>query len=434
MTGLWAGLPSLAAWGIHVAICVTIVSAIGTWAIRVCHKQSAHLRHTLACSFLAALVLMPGLTAVYHWNLLPQRSITMSRAMQPAATSARKTTRTVEPRMEPSLASAEADTSTDLRLSIGLFFGIVWFGGSLTRYSQLAVGLRRRYAFSKTWDKVKGRHALALLERHRTALGIDRRVALRTSPVTPTPFTIGILCPKIVLPEYLVTNSRTDGELESVLLHELAHVRRFDYAITILASLIEAFYWWIPSLRTMRNELVVAREEICDSYVLTHTGDGEPLANYLVVSLEHMANERFAWGVGMSANDPKTVELRITQLVSGDNNVKLTPQYVKGGVLCLSVALCIACVHVNYARASLSSARPSTLVPLSILRPMRTAPSCRTMDELFIFTRIALAAREVLISGCQHASHLLLNGLHRRTSPKSTPLWPSIRRLSQMMD
>ncbi len=83
MLGFWEELPSLVMWVTHVAICATILSAIGSLAIRVCKKQSAYVRHAVACSFLTVLFLTPALTAIYHWNLLPQKSLPVARMMQP---------------------------------------------------------------------------------------------------------------------------------------------------------------------------------------------------------------------------------------------------------------------------------------------------------------------------------------------------------------
>ncbi len=80
--------------------------------------------------------------------------------------------------------------------------------------------------------------------------------------------------------------------------------------------------------------------------------------------MERAANARFSWGVGMSANEPHNVEVRINRLMSGDNKMIRIPKYAKGPVLCCSIILCVACVHVNYARAQFVLGTPVNFGPV----------------------------------------------------------------------
>ncbi len=75
-----------------------------------------------------------------------------------------------------------------------------------------------------------------------------------------------------------------------------------------------------PFVHFARRELAVAREEVCDNYALNHSGDGEPLATYLLQTVEQAANARLAWGVGLSAEEPGVVARRIKHLLMGEKN------------------------------------------------------------------------------------------------------------------
>ncbi len=66
-------------------------------------------------------------------------------------------------------------------------------------------------------------------------------------------------------------------------------------------------------------------------------------------------------GAGVSANEPHNVELQINRLMSGNNKMIRIPNYAKGPVLCCSIVLCVACVHVDYANAELQFGEPVNL-------------------------------------------------------------------------
>jgi len=352
MISWWAELPSLLAWTLHWAICVTIVSAVGVFAVRLVRRHSAYIRHTVACSIFCLLVVLPAITAAYHWNILGASGASGIYVATLPTTASIDTMPTAPDAPDtPSESSAHVahSVAVNLRYWLAVVVCSIWFTGTLVRGSNFLAVLRRRRAFAMTWESITDPNVLRLLETLQSKLGMRRVVSLTTSSLAPAPFTVGVVKPTIVLPTSL-THTKNLDEMESVLVHELAHVQRSDYAVSMLSTLMEHLYWWNPFLSEIRDELVAAREVICDHTVLIHTGDGETLANYLFVSLEQLANERFVWGVGMSI-DPKTVELRINQLMSGDNEMKTQSQYVRGVILCFSIVICIACVHVNYANA-----------------------------------------------------------------------------------
>ena len=99
-----------------------------------------------------------------------------------------------------------------------------------------------------------------------------------------------------------------------------------------MQNLLQQF-WWIPIIYIVRSTLLGAREEICDAFVLSYSGDGEPLAEYLIQSVERAANARLAWGVGLSAEEPRIVEQRVTHLLLGDERQMLRINSLLSGLI-----------------------------------------------------------------------------------------------------
>lgn len=111
-------------------------------------------------------------------------------------------------------------------------------------------------------------------EEHLAALarkmGIGKKVGLFISRHLQVPVMIGFLKPVILLPTAMVNNLSPE-QLEAILLHELAHIKRNDYLLNIFQSIVETilffnpFVWWIS--RNIRLE----REHCCDDLVLAST-------------------------------------------------------------------------------------------------------------------------------------------------------------------
>lgn len=116
--------------------------------------------------------------------------------------------------------------------------------------------------------------------------GIRREVVLGLSQQVQVPVMLGYLKPVVLLPLSLM--SRLDmQQLEAILLHELAHIRRQDYLWNILQMIMETLLffnpvtWWLSSL--IRDE----REHCCDDYVLQQTGRSLPYAHALLALEEY---------------------------------------------------------------------------------------------------------------------------------------------------
>ena len=101
---------------------------------------------------------------------------------------------------------------------------------------------------------------------------VTRPVQLLESCLADVPLTLGHLRPVILIPVGLFSGLPV-GQIETILLHELAHIRRCDYLVNAMQRSIEIFFfyhpatWWISAV--MRNE----REHCCDDVVVSITGN-----------------------------------------------------------------------------------------------------------------------------------------------------------------
>jgi bla regulator protein blaR1 len=98
-------------------------------------------------------------------------------------------------------------------------------------------------------------------------MGIGAKVQAHLSSLVEAPVTLGFLKPMILLPVSMVTQLTT-AQIEAILVHELAHIRRKDYLLNLLVTVMELLYFFNPFARRLIAQLKKEREHCCDDAVL----------------------------------------------------------------------------------------------------------------------------------------------------------------------
>ena len=122
------------------------------------------------------------------------------------------------------------------------------------------------------------------LERVRDALGVAALPPVVTSPTVRGPVAVGLLRPRVILPEGLAESLASDS-LRDVLVHECAHVVRLDAWVGLLQRLAGVIFWPHPLVHYASGQLTRAREEVCDNHVL-RCGDPRGYARTLLALTE----------------------------------------------------------------------------------------------------------------------------------------------------
>ncbi len=125
-------------------------------------------------------------------------------------------------------------------------------------------------------------------------LGIKRKVTVWYSNTVTTPLTFGFLKPIILLPISLVNNISIQ-QTETLLLHELAHIKANDYLINWVVVCIETFFFFNPFIAALCKQLKLQRELNCDNTVITHNYSPVLYAETLFVAAQqNKAPARFS--------------------------------------------------------------------------------------------------------------------------------------------
>jgi len=105
------------------------------------------------------------------------------------------------------------------------------------------------------------------LERLAAQLRIPRKVQLLISTHIQVPVMIGFLKPLILLPVAMFNNLSAE-QLEAILLHELAHIKRNDYLLNIFQSIVETILFFNPFIWWITKNIRLEREHCCDDLVI----------------------------------------------------------------------------------------------------------------------------------------------------------------------
>ena len=117
-------------------------------------------------------------------------------------------------------------------------------------------------------------------------LGLRHVVHVMQSTLIKVPIVAGYLSPVILLPVSLLT-SMPPAQLEAILAHELAHIRRHDFVINLFQTMIETLFFYHPAVWWLSNRIRVEREHCCDDMVVTCVGNNVEYGRALLAIAEH---------------------------------------------------------------------------------------------------------------------------------------------------
>ena len=183
-----------------------------------------------------------------------------------------------------SVTTAVSDNSGPVRFRItpdwAAWILPVWLGGAGVVLLLLVVGLARIAWLGRTTAPPRDEAWLELVEDLSLELGLARHVRVLQASGPSMPMTWGIRRPTILLPSE--ADTWTVERRRDVLLHELAHVKRHDFLIQLIARVACAVYWFHPLVWLAATRLREERERACDDHVLRAGATPSAYATHLL--------------------------------------------------------------------------------------------------------------------------------------------------------
>ena len=169
---------------------------------------------------------------------------------------------------------------------------IVWFTGVLALSLRLLTGwfiVRRLATHGATDAPPEWRQLVARLARQ---LHISRPIRLLQSALVEVPTVIGWVRPVVLVPVSALAGM-APSQLEAILAHELAHIRRHDYLVNLLQTVVETLLFYHPAVWWLSRRIRIERENCCDDLAVSLCGDPYAYAQALA-DLEERRGSVFA--------------------------------------------------------------------------------------------------------------------------------------------
>lgn len=178
--------------------------------------------------------------------------------------------------------------------------GIIWLLGSVVTSSRIVFGWWKLQQLRKNSSAIPNRVMVAMVSACEK-LGFKRPMGILISRSIDTPSVFGVLKPMIVVPVG-ITNGLSPAELEMILAHELAHVRRFDLWINALQLIAESLLFYHPCVWWLNQSIRLQREMCCDALAAKTESQRYELGSALL-KLESQRSPRTALSLAATDGD-----------------------------------------------------------------------------------------------------------------------------------
>ncbi|GEO02600.1 hypothetical protein AAE02nite_02640 [Adhaeribacter aerolatus] len=327
----------------------TLIAVLLSIVMLLLHRQSSHLRYRVAMGALFLNLAAALVTFIYYYQSSPIKA-GLTAVIVPATASF----------SEPPIVSAEANGfwllagaadyfSAHLPLLVSLW--LLGMALMLLRFIGGLAYLQRLKSYKTTPVTDQWQNRLLQLSQE---LKINKAIRLTESALVQTPLVIGFFKPVILLPLGTISDLPL-AQIEAILAHELAHLKRNDYFFNLLQSLTEIIFFYHPAIWWVSDYVRIERENCCDDLAVAVCGDSLAYARALATLAERTAG---APGLSLAfAGKDGSLLARIRRLVQQPGT---RPSFTDGFVAATALLLCLTFLSAT-ALANLNPRLKSTL-------------------------------------------------------------------------
>ncbi len=183
---------------------------------------------------------------------------------------------------------------------------VIWVSGAMFLMARMVIRILGLWWISRTGQELLNKDWLKTLEYYLEHCNINRPVKIIMDKHILIPATFGFIRPVLFIPDKAIKWSKEKRDI--VLLHELAHVKRWDYLTNLVSQIVCVFYWFNPLVWVAARQLQREREKAVDDFVLRAGMENCDYANHLLEIVRNLplVNRYSAYAIGM----PQQSELK----------------------------------------------------------------------------------------------------------------------------
>lgn len=298
MTEALAASPAVHALGlalVHFVWQGAVIALLSAGILALLARATASTRYVVASSGLAAMIMTPVLTLVVLTNIgLSARPVVLVSPTGVALATTADAQSIAHSATVAHSGSWPAELDAALR-AITFAWSIVVLALTL----RLAHGWVRVERIRRSSTEVAGESLRNATRRMAIALRIRSLFRVTESAAVDVPMVIGWLRPVILMPASAVAQL-SPGQLEAIIAHELAHIRRHDYLVNALQNLAETLFFYHPGVWWISQQIRIEREHCCDDLAVEACGDRIAYARALA-TLEESRQPSLVLGMSATA-------------------------------------------------------------------------------------------------------------------------------------
>jgi len=319
-----------------------IVSLLLVGVLFALSRRSANARYLISCAALALMAVLPFVTFALVPQAEPIELPAFGAELEIGLVLDDESGDLAFPIVPSPLTSEGIQLSWGERIAEYLRPGLPWFVGAwlVGVYAlslRLLGGLLLAQRLKRRWVEPVSAQLQALFDDLAEKLRLSRPVALLNSALAQTPTVIGWLKPVVLLPASAITGLKP-SQLQAILAHELAHIRRHDYLINLLQSVVETLLFYHPGVWWVSRRIRMERENCCDDLAVKACGDVTVYARALADMEQIRASAPALAATGGSLLNRIR---RLAGLPAPHNNP--TARWLAGAIVALSI-LASACL------------------------------------------------------------------------------------------
>jgi beta-lactamase regulating signal transducer with metallopeptidase domain len=213
------------------------------------------------------------------------------------------------------IAGSHAAITLPSSWAVGLW--LVWAVIACAGLTKIGLGLWHLRRLRRSCVAVDRTSLHPALRKTLESFGTTRQVRLLTSDRLSVPAAIGFFRPAVVIPAWSLRELSSE-ELNAVLLHELAHLQRWDDWTNLTQKLLRAFFFFHPAVWLVEGRLSLEREMACDDVVLAATSSPRAYAECLVSLAEKSFLHRGFALAQAAVSRMRQTRLRVSQILEGN--------------------------------------------------------------------------------------------------------------------
>jgi uncharacterized protein (TIGR03435 family) len=242
---------------------VAIAAVYATARRWMAHSSRPNTRYVLACIALAVMLAAPLVT----WILTaPMDAVAVSTHLTDRVPFAASTGVVAPP------VSFIETVSRERSAQFLPWVVAMWLAGAIVFWMRLIAGWMAAARVRSTQVRPAPPEWQQTLDRLKARVGVTRPVRLLISALVQTPAVVGWLRPVVLVPIGALAGLPSE-QIEALLIHELAHIRRHDYLVNIFQNVAEALLFYHPAVWWVSGHIRTEREMCCDDVAVSLTGD-----------------------------------------------------------------------------------------------------------------------------------------------------------------